>query len=45
MTESDAHPTGDQNFAGLIPTGSGSIFSCRLIMKYFLQSFFRGDRS
>ena len=34
---SDAHPTDDQEVAGLIPAGSSDILSWRLIMKYFLQ--------
>ena len=34
------HPTGDQERVGSIPAGSGNILSWRLIMKYFLQSFF-----
>ena len=39
----------DQEVAGLIPAGSGNIFSSTLIMKYFLQPFspfrcFKKDR-
>ena len=33
-----SRPTGDQEIAGSVPTGSGNILSWRLIMKYFLQS-------
>ena len=33
-------PTGDQEVAGLIPTGSATFFHGDLIMKYFLRSFF-----
>ena len=39
VAQSDARPTGDQEVSGSIPTVSGNIFSWRLIMKYFLQSF------
>ena len=39
-SQSNAHPTGDQEVTGLIPAESGNILSWRLIMKYFLQSFF-----
>ena len=35
VPRSDAHPTGDQEIAGSIVAGSGTILSWRLIMKYF----------
>ena len=38
VAQLDAHLTGDQEVAGLIPTGP-NIVSWRLIMKYFLRSF------
>ena len=34
-----AHPTGDQENAGLIPTVYDNNLSWRLIMKYFLRAF------
>ena len=37
MAQSDARPTGDQDIAGSIPTGSDNNFSLRLIMNYFLD--------
>ena len=39
MAQSDVRPTGDQEVTDSIPTGSGNIFSWRLIMKYFLVIF------
>ena len=36
VAQSDAHPNCDQKVTGSIPTGSGNIILCRLIMKYFL---------
>ena len=39
VAQPDGHPTSDQGAPGLIPVESGNIISCRLIMKYFLQSF------
>ena len=39
MAQLDAHPTGDQEVVGLIPTGSGNILSWRFITRYFLRSF------
>ena len=38
LAQSDARPTGDQDVAGSIPTGSGNILPWRLIMKYSLPS-------
>ena len=40
VAQSDVHPNGDQKVIALISAGSGNILSWRLIMKYFLQSFF-----
>ena len=40
MAQSGAHLTGDQDVAGSIPAGFGVILLWRLIMKYFLRSFF-----
>ena len=34
VTQSDVHPTGDQEVVISIPAGSGNIISWRLIMKY-----------
>ena len=39
VAQSDARLTGDQEDAGLIPSGTGTILSWRLIMKSFLPSF------
>ena len=39
VDQSDSRPTGDQEVAGSIPTGSGNILSCILIMNYFPRSF------
>ena len=36
----DERLTGDQEVVGLIPAGSGITILRRLIIKYFLQSFF-----
>ena len=33
-------PTGDQEVAGITPAEVGNILSWRLIMKYFLRSFY-----
>ena len=35
-----ARPTGDQEVAGSTPAEVGNILSWRLIMKYFLRSFY-----
>ena len=40
VAQSDVCPTGDQEVTGVILNGSGNILSWRLIMLYFLQSFF-----
>ena len=37
VAQSDARLISDQEVSGLIPGGSGSILSWRLIMKYFLH--------
>ena len=39
VAPSDAHLTGDQEIAGLIPAGSVNILLWRFIRKYFLQPF------
>ena len=39
LAQSDARPTGNQGFAGSIPTGSGNSLLWRLTVKYFLRSF------
>ena len=39
MVQLGAHQTGDQEVAGSIPAKAGNILSCRLITKYYLQSF------
>ena len=39
VAQLDAHPTGDQEVAGLTPSGSATFFRGDLIMKYFLWSF------
>ena len=39
MAHLDAHQTGDQEVMYSVPNGYGNIFSWRLIMKNFLQSF------
>ena len=40
VAQLDARPTGDQEVAGSTPDEVGNILSWRLIVKYFLQSFF-----
>ena len=40
MAQLDARLTGDQEVAGSTPAEFGNILSWRLIMKYFLRSFF-----
>ena len=39
LLKTDAHLTGDQEAASLIPVWSGNTLSWRSVMKYFLQSF------
>ena len=39
VAQLDAHPTGDQEAAGLIPAGSATFLGGDLTMKYFLRSF------
>ena len=39
VSQPDARPIGNQEVAGSITAGSGSILSWRLIMKYFQRSF------
>ena len=39
VAQLDAHPTGDQEVAGLTPAGSATFFCGDLVMKYFLWSF------
>ena len=38
VAQLDAHPTGDQEVAGLTPAGSATFFGGNLIMRYFLWS-------
>ena len=40
VAQLDARPTGDQEVAGSTPHHVGNILSWRLIMKYFLRSFY-----
>ena len=40
VAQLDAHLTGDQEVAGSTTHRVGNILSWRLIMKYFLRSFF-----
>ena len=40
VAQLDARPTGDKEVAGSTPAEAGNILSWRLIMKYFLRSFF-----
>ena len=37
MAQLDAHPTWDQDFAGLTPARSAAFFHGDSVMKYFLQ--------
>ena len=40
VAQSEVRPTSDQEVAGSFPAGSSNIRSWKLIMEYFLRSFY-----